>query len=86
MVRGLALGTLAFGVVFVAERRFGSVGKDLARYDAMRAMSGDPPLVRQLFDIAYKAISEFAARKGGAGDLLTSLTRDIVRYATIRGM
>jgi hypothetical protein len=87
MVRGLIFGALAFGVAFAAERQYTGLGKDLARFDKLRAMSGDSPFLKELAQMAVTAISEFGAtRGGGARDLFGSLTSDIVRYATLRRM
>ncbi len=65
MVRGLVLGTLAFGAAFAAERRFGAIGKDVARYNTIREMSGDPPLFRQLLSMATRAASKSSLMGGG---------------------
>jgi hypothetical protein len=87
MVRGLVLGALAFGAVFAAERQFSSLGKDLARYDRMRAMSGDSTFVREILTTVGDLIAGFGAgRQGEARDLFASLTDDLVRYATLRRM
>jgi hypothetical protein len=87
MVRGLILGALAFGGVFLAERQFAEIAKDIKRYDSMRAMSGDPPLLRQALKSATDMISSFgASRQDEAQSLIASFTQDIVRYATIRSM
>jgi hypothetical protein len=87
MLRGLVLGAIAFGAVFALERQFVSLGSDLKRYDAMRAMSGDGPFLRELLKSATAVISEYgASRQGEARDLFASLTHDIVRYAAMRSM
>ncbi len=87
MLRGLVLGALAFGAVFAAERQFVALTSDLKRYDAMRAMSGDQPFLRELLKGVTSMISEYgASRQGEARDLFASLTHDIVRYAAMRGM
>jgi hypothetical protein len=81
------LGSLAFAAVFAAERQYDAMGKDVERYDQLRAMSGDPPFLRQLLQSAGDMVSDFAGRRAGeAGDLFSSLTSDIVRYATLRNM
>jgi hypothetical protein len=81
------LGAVAFGLVYAAERQFASVAKDLARYDRLRAMSGDKPFLRELMGQATQMIADFgAAGSGEARDLFGSLTSDLVRYATMRRM
>jgi hypothetical protein len=87
MIRGLILGSLAFAAVFAAERQYDAMGNDVQRYDALRAMSGDPPFYRQLLASLGEMVADFAGRRAGdAGDLFTSLTSDVVRYATMRNM
>jgi len=87
MYRGLIFGALAFGAAFAAERQFDAMSGDLKRYDKMRAMSGDPPLVQQLLSGIVTMATDFAGSKADeAGDLFTGLTRDLVRYATMRNM
>ncbi len=91
MVRGLILGTLAFGAVFVAERQFGGFTggfiKDIKRYDMMRKMSGDGPFYREMLKSGTKMLSDFAAsRQGGSGNMLRSMTGDFQRYVTMRSM
>ncbi len=87
MDRGLILGAIAFGIVFAAERQYEAFDKDVKRYNAMRAMSGEPPLFQQIWKGAAEMIA--GNRAGGQGevkDLLASLTADIVRYATMRSI
>ncbi len=87
MVRGLILGALAFGAVFAAERQYAALGKDVNRYDAMRAMSGDSTFVSQIVKTLTAMIADFGARtQGETSDFVASLTRDVVRYAMMRDM
>ncbi len=87
MYRGLIIGTLAFAAAFAAERQFEAMSGDLKRYDKMRAMSGDPPLVQQLLSSLVTMATDFAGSKADeAGDIFTGLTKDLVRYATMRNM
>ncbi len=85
--RGLIFGSLAFAAAFGAERLFASMSKDIARYDRMRAMSGEPPLGKQLLETLGGAIGEFGSsgRKEASG-FIASLTADVVRYAKMKGM
>ncbi len=46
-VRGIVLGSAAFGAAYLFERQFGVVFKDVRRYDRLRKMSGDSPLAVQ---------------------------------------
>jgi hypothetical protein len=87
MVRGLILGGLAFAAVFTAERQLEPLGADIKRYNAMRAMSGDPPLSRQVFSLAATYLRAlFEARRPQLVDFLGSLQSDLVRYMRMRAM
>jgi hypothetical protein len=93
MVRGLIAGTVAFGLAFGAERLFTSLGKDFARYDAMREMSGQPPLVRELFSNGWRLMaaliggsSSYGSAPEKTGNFFEALTHDVVRYAKMKGM
>ena len=68
-IRGLIFGSLAFAAAFGAERLFAGMSKDIARYDRMRAMSGEPPLGRQLLETLWGGIGEFgnSGRKEASG-------------------
>ena len=87
MLRGLIFGTIAFGAAVVAERQLNAIEKDVARYNAIRAMSGDPPLARQLASMARTFIIDYGAARGvTAGNLFTDFGKDVVRYALMRTM
>ncbi len=87
MFRGLMFGALAFGAAFAAERRFGSLTKDLKRYDTIRAMSGDPPFLREVFKHLAKSASEYRLSRGGdPRAMVTSVLGDVKRYMTMRSM
>jgi len=87
MYRGLIFGALAFAAAFAVERQFDAMSGDIKRYDKIRAMSGDRPLVQQLFSSLVTMATDFAGSKADeAGDLFTGLTRDLVRYAAMRNM
>lgn len=85
MDRGLIVGAVAFAVGFAAERLFASMSKDLARYEKMREMSGEPPLFKEVISSVVGVVGD-ATIKSGATGLITGLTSDLVRYARIRGM
>jgi hypothetical protein len=85
--RGLVLGAAAFAAAIVAERFVASMASDLARYEKMRAMSGEPSIAKTLL----AAIGGFVGDRGreqkdAATGILGALTHDIVRYAKMRGM
>ncbi|BDE06513.1 hypothetical protein WPS_17890 [Vulcanimicrobium alpinum] len=86
-MRGLVLGGVAFGVVYFLERQFEKFASDIARYDRLRAMSGDPPFLREGLNQAIGIITSFgAARSEKAIGMLQGLQDDVVRYARIKSM
>ncbi|GAC1396675.1 MAG: hypothetical protein NVS2B8_20600 [Vulcanimicrobiaceae bacterium] len=87
MIRGFALGAAAFAAVFVAERQLARAGADVARYDRMRAMSGDPPFATEAIHYVTRAVGRYgASRSDDTKALLANVTRDLARYAELRGM
>ena len=87
MVRGIILGGLAFLAVFAAEHQFGSMTKDIDRYNKMREMSGDPSLFKQAINAGLDLVSSFSSsRRGEALDFLQSMQSDVMRYARISSM
>ena len=86
MYRGLILGGLAFGAALGLERVISSLGADMARYDKLRAMSGQGPFLKELLSKAGSAIGEGVGSNGTGGGLLAGLTDDVVRYAKMKGM
>ncbi len=85
MYRGLILGSLAFVAALGVERLFASLAKDIARYDKMRKMSGQPPMIKELLSAIGGAVGG-AAQKNGATGFITDVTSDVVRYAKMKGM
>lgn len=87
MFRDLALGGVAFAVVFFAARQFESMQRDIARYDAMSEMSGGKPLFRKLLAMGMQTLSDFgSSRESEAKDFVDSLQSDLLRYASLRSM
>jgi hypothetical protein len=87
MYRGLILGALAFAAAILAERQFVAVAKDIERYDRIRAMSDDPPLLKQGFGMLRDMIGSFGdSRRGEATGMINALQNDVVRYARISTM
>ncbi len=87
MDRGLIFGAIAFGVVYFAHKQFGALGSDLARYDRLRAMSGEGSFLKEQLKNGIKMLSEYGqSRQGGAMSFLGSLESDLMRYARMRSM
>ncbi|MGH7727490.1 MAG: hypothetical protein ACREM2_01690 [Vulcanimicrobiaceae bacterium] len=80
MVRGLILGAAAFGAVLALDQQFDGLKKDFTRYDSLRAMSGQPPLAKQVLTMAMGFFGE-----SGPG-LVQNLVSDLTRYARLRSM
>jgi hypothetical protein len=87
MYRGLILGALAFAATVLAERQFVFVKKDIERYDRIRAMSGDAPLLKQGLMMLRDAIGSLGStQRGGMMGMIESLQNDVVRYARLSTM
>jgi hypothetical protein len=91
MKRGLVFGAVAFGVAYVLEGQWSRLQPDIKHYDWMRAMSGEPPLVREqiarVAGLAGWLLSEQTpAVAGVTRGLFQSIREDIVRYAKLDTM
>jgi|HubBroStandDraft_5_1064220.scaffolds.fasta_scaffold16685_2 hypothetical protein len=85
MERGLIAGLIGFAIGFGVERLITGMSKDIARYEKMRTMSGEAPLIKELFSSAVGFVGDMTMRTG-APDLVAGLTNDLVRYANMRSM
>ena len=86
MDRGIVLGAVAFATVFGAERLFASLGPDIARYSAMRKMSNQGPIFKELFALVGGLVGSRGAGQSITSGLVAGLTHDVVRYAKMKGM
>jgi hypothetical protein len=59
--------------------------EDLARYDAMRKMSGEEPLAKELLATIGSLVTG-SVQKSAVTSFVTSLSNDAVRYAKMKGM
>ncbi|HEV3086934.1 MAG TPA: hypothetical protein VGX96_06875 [Candidatus Elarobacter sp.] len=89
--RGFLLGVAAFVVVYALEGQWSRLQRDFKHYDAMRAMSGDTPFVREQLERAaglagWLIASQTPAVAGTTRGLVQSLREDIVRYAKLDTM
>jgi hypothetical protein len=78
-------------VAIFAAWKIGNLDRDLARYNAMRAMSGEGPLGLQEFKEAIKPEATPAPGKtthpiAAAFGLIGSLPSDLSRYLKLRSM
>ena len=85
MNRSLIVASLGFIAAFGAERLFASLGPDIARYNRMREMSGQPPMLKEILSSLGTLVGG-AARSNGAGGFIAEMTNDVVRYAKMKGM
>ena len=68
MYRSLIVGGVAFvTLMFAAQRQLRPVLKDIARYNTMREMSGDLPLLRQGLDVLGNVIKAYGTAPRGNG-------------------
>jgi hypothetical protein len=85
MNRTLIVASLGFVAAFGAERLFAGLGKDIARYDRMRAMSNEPPMLKELLATVGGVLGS-ATRHNGVTGFIADMTNDVVRYAKMKGM
>lgn len=97
MIRSLLWGAICFGAGYMAATQLPSLTKDIRRYDRLRAMSDEPPImgsvVGQLSSFAGMATKML---RGGNGDgknplssllsLIPGIGADVERYSRIRSM
>jgi hypothetical protein len=81
MTRGLIFGAIAFAAAFAAERLYTSLTPDIARYNRMRAMSGQEPLLKEIVSFVQSALGN-----ASISGVMTDITNDAVRYAKMKGM
>ena len=87
MDRGLMFGAVGFATAFAAERLFAGLKDDIARYDRLREMSGQPSLAKELLSAFVGLIAGRAASgETGVGRLVDGIIDDVVRYARLKSM
>ncbi len=86
MDRGLIVGAIAFVAAFAAERLYSSMAKDIARYEEMRKMSGQPPILKELLSTVLGGGVDDKDAPARAGGFVADLTNDVMRYARMRNM
>ncbi|MDB5027526.1 MAG: hypothetical protein JWO66_1215 [Candidatus Eremiobacteraeota bacterium] len=83
MIRAVFRSVVAIAVAVFAGRQAFFGARDLARYNAMRAMSGDPPL---LSPQAKQSPTNSTARQTNPFVFLASIPSDIKRYLKLKSM
>jgi hypothetical protein len=87
MLRGVILGGLAFATVLVAERQFESIESDIKRYNAMREMSGDPPVSAQILAFVRERLSILLKKyRPELLGIVDAFASDAARYMRISTM
>jgi hypothetical protein len=86
MDRGLIVGAIAFVAAFAAERLYSSMTDDIARYEEMRKISGQPPILKELFSTVFGGGVDETGAAQLAGGFVSDLTNDVMRYAKMRNM
>ena len=82
MLRAIIRTGVAIGFAVFAARQIVYGGRDLARYNRMREMSGDPPLgVR-----TQRPETNAEARTTNPFAMLASLPSDLARYLKLKSM
>jgi hypothetical protein len=82
MLRAIIRTGVAIGFAVFAARQIVYGGRDLARYNRMREMSGDPPLGMRTRNPETNA----EARTTNPFTMLSSLPSDLARYLKLKSM
>jgi hypothetical protein len=82
MLRAIIRSALAIGFAIFAARQVVYGGRDLARYNKMREMSGDPPLGIR----TQKPETNAEARTSNPFAMIASLPSDLARYLKLKSM
>jgi len=82
MVKTVVRTGIAIGFAVFAARQLLFGGRDLARYNKMRDMSGDPPLGVK----THKPETNAEARTTNPFVMLASLPSDLARYFKLKSM
>ena len=82
MLRAIIRTGVAIGFAVFAARQIVYGGRDLARYNRMREMSGDPPLSLR----THTPQANAEARTTNPFTMLSSLPSDLARYLKLKSM
>ena len=83
MVKAVVRSTIAVGFAVFVARQLVFGGRDLARYNKMREMSGDPPLGTPS---GNKPETNAQARTSNPITMLMSIPGDVQRYLKLKSM
>ncbi len=82
MVKAVVRSSIAVGFAVFAARQLVFGGRDLARYNKMREMSGDPPLGTA----KDRPVTNAEARTTNPLVMLMSIPSDLQRYLKLKSM
>jgi hypothetical protein len=85
MLGRLTLGGIAFALVLAVLKRLDGLFEDLDRYNKLREISGEPPLINELI-MQLPLVEYIAAGRGEAISVLKSIRDDLQRYVRIANM
>ena len=83
MVKSVVRSAIAIGFAVFAARQLVYGGRDLARYNKMRDMSGEPPLGAPS---GKKPETNAQARTSNPFTMLMSIPSDVQRYLKLKSM
>ncbi|HTU82348.1 MAG TPA: hypothetical protein VMF61_09470 [Candidatus Acidoferrales bacterium] len=86
MKRGIIFGIVGFALAYFVESQLAGVQRDMKRYDDLRAMSGEPPFVKDQLSRIASIVTSFVGEQTSSHGLLGSIPNDLVRYARISTM
>jgi Ca2+/Na+ antiporter len=88
MYRSLIVGGVAFvTLIFAAQRQLRPALKDIERYNTMREMSGDLPLLGQALEVLGNLLKAYATSRPDKGrSLFKSVQYDLIRYIRMATM
>ncbi len=89
--RGLVIGAAAFAVAYLLEGEWSKLQPSIRYCDSMRAMSGDPPVVREQMQrivglVGWLLNEQSPAVAGVTRGLIQSVREDLARYAQLSAM
>ena len=89
MIRGYVLGALGIAMGILIEAQFLSMLKDVARYDKLRAMSGEPSVLQMVATMVFGSLAQDSTAAHGSSvrnALQETFVGDLIKYAKIKAM
>jgi hypothetical protein len=86
MKRGIIFGAIGFGIAYLIGSQLANAQTDLAHYDRLREMSGEPPFLKEQLSRVLGIVMSFVGEQTSPQGVLGSIPHDIVKYARISTM